>query len=174
MEPMSWPKRLPPLRKIVIADAGPLIAFARINQLGLLTQVFEGVLVTDEVFNECTMRTDFPETKVICEAFHNKQLQRCDTPTLHFELALCVDVGEASAIAVALELGYGVLMDDKAGRSMAKNLGIATIGTVGVLVLAKQKRLIPALKPLLEQLTQSGYFLGDSLINNALLLVGEG
>ena len=52
MEPMSWPKRLPPLRKIVIADAGPLIAFARINQLGLLTQVFEGVLVTEEVINE--------------------------------------------------------------------------------------------------------------------------
>lgn len=133
---MSWPKRSLPLRKIVIADAGPLIAFARINQLCLLTQVFEGILVTDEVFNECTMRTDFPETKVICEAFHNKQLQRCDTPTLHFELALCVDVGEASAIAVALEMGYGVLMDDKAGRRMAKNLGIATIGTVGVLVLA--------------------------------------
>jgi len=108
MEPMSWPKRLPPLRKIVIADAGPLIAFARINQLVLLTQVFEGVLVTEEVFNECTMRTDFPETKVIHEAFHNKLLQRCDTPTLHFELALCVDVGEASAIAVALELGYGL------------------------------------------------------------------
>lgn len=171
---MSWPKRSLPLRKIVIADAGPLIAFARINQLGLLTQVFEGILVTDEVFNECTMRTDFPETKVICEAFHNKQLQRCDTPTLHFGLALCVDVGEASAIAVALEMGYGVLMDDKAGRRMAKNLGIATIGTVGVLVLAKQKRFIPALKPLLEQLTQTGYFLGDTLINKALLLVWEG
>ena len=42
------------------AGAGPLIAFARINQLGLLTQVFEGVLMTDEVINECTMRTDFP------------------------------------------------------------------------------------------------------------------
>jgi len=42
------------------AGAGPLIAFARINQLGLLTQVFEGVLMTDEVINECTMRTDSP------------------------------------------------------------------------------------------------------------------
>lgn len=54
---MSWPKRWRPLRKIVIADAGPLIAFARLNQVGLLVQVFESVMLIDEVFNECTCRS---------------------------------------------------------------------------------------------------------------------
>lgn len=161
------------MRKIVIADAGPLIAFARLHQLGLLAQVFERVMVTDEVFNECTARSDFPETQVIHEAAKNQLLQRCATPASHFELALHVDAGEASAIAVAIELGCGVLMDDKAGRRMAKNFGVATIGTVSVLVLAKHKQLIPAVKPLLDQLTQSGYFLGDDLIAHTLLAAGE-
>jgi len=125
------------LRKIVVADAGPLIAFSRLNQLGLLAQVFERTMVTDEVFNECTYRSDFAETKVIQDAVKSKLLRRCATPASHFELALHVDAGEASAIAAAVELGCGVLMDDKAGRRMARNFGLASIGTVGVLVLAK-------------------------------------
>ena len=95
------------------------------------------------------------------------------TPPVHFELALHVDAGEASAIAAAAEWGCGVLMDDKAGRRMAKNFCVASIGTVGVLVLAGQKKLFPSIKPLLDQLTASGYFLGDKLIASARASVGE-
>ena len=159
--------------KIVVADAGPLIAFARLQQLQLLPQLFARVMVTDEVFTECTHRPDFTETRLIQEAFKNQLLQRCTAPTSHFELALHVDAGEASAIAVAIELSCGVLMDDKAGRRMAKNLGVPAIGTVGVLVLAKQKQLILAIKPLLDQLTRAGYFLGDDLIASTLQTAGE-
>ena len=100
-------------------------------------------------------------------------LQRCATPSSQFDLALHVDTGEASAIAAAIELNCAVLMDDKAGRRMAKNLGVAAIGTVVVLVLAKQKGLIQAVKPCLDQLNRSGHFLGDSLIASALLATGE-
>jgi len=161
------------LPKIVIADAGPLIAFARLGQIGLLTQVFAQVLVTEQVFAECTCRADFAETQPILEAAQTQMIQRCTAPASHFELALHVDAGEASAIAAAAEWGCGVLMDDKAGRRMAKNFGVASIGTVGVLVLAQQKKLVPNIKPLLDQLTQSGYFLGDKLIASALAAVGE-
>lgn len=159
--------------KIVIADAGPLIAFARLGQIGLLTQVFSQVRVTEQVFAECTCRADFAETQPILEAAQTQMIQRCTAPASHFELALHVDAGEASAIAAAAEWGCGVLMDDKAGRRMAKNFGVASIGTVGVLVLAKQKKLVSNIKPLLNQLTQSGYFLGDKLIASALAAVGE-
>ncbi|MCF8209270.1 MAG: DUF3368 domain-containing protein [Rhodoferax sp.] len=161
------------MRKLVIADAGPLIAFARLSQMELLAQVFDSVLVTDEVIRECTCRPDFAEASTIQAAINNQVLQRCVTPVSHVELALQVDAGEASAVAAAIALGCGVLMDDKAGRRMARNFGVATIGTVGVLVLAKQKRHIAAIKPLLDQLTQTGYFLGDSLIASALMSVGE-
>lgn len=79
----------------------------------------------------------------------------------HFELALHVDGGEAHTIAATAKWGCGVLMDDKAGRRMTKNFCVPCIGTVGVLVLAKQKNLLPSIKPLLDQLTSSAYFLGD-------------
>ncbi len=143
------------------------------SELELLRQVFAQVLVTEEVFAECTCRSDFAEAKPILEAAHNLLIHRCTTPASQFELALHVDSAEASAIAAAAEWACGVLMDDKAARRMAKNFGVASIGTVGVLVLAKQKKLLPSIKPLLDQLTQSGYFLGDKLMDSALAAVGE-
>jgi len=53
------------------------------------------------------------------------------------------------------------------------NFGLPTIGTVGLLVLAKQKKHLAAIKPLLDELTRSGYFLGESLIVSALTAAGE-
>lgn len=161
------------MRKLVVADAGPLIAFARLGLLALLPQLFARVMVTDEVLGECTYRTDFAESAIIGNAVKSRWLQRCTTPVLHFELALHVDAGEASSIAAAAAMRCGVLMDDKAGRRMARNFAVPCIGTVGVLLLAKQKHLLEALQPLLEQLTQSGYFLGDALIASALAAAGE-
>ena len=160
------------MNKLVIADAGPLIAFARLHQLGLLPQIFGRVFVTEMVFAECAGRADFPESPLIREAVDKKQLELCAAPDFS-AYAQKIDAGEASAIAVAIEYGCGVLMDDKAGRKMAANAGVPAIGTVGVLVLAKRKGLVPLLAPLLEELAGSGYFLGEGIIAAALAVSGE-
>jgi len=160
------------LSKIVIADAGPLIAFARLHQLVLLPQIFGRVLVTDIVFAECAGRSDFPESPLIREAVDKQQLELCASPDFS-AYTQKIDAGEASAIAVAIDFGCGVIMDDKAGRRMATNASVPVIGTVGVLVLAKRKGLVPLVKPLLERLVSSGYFLSGEIIAAALLASGE-
>lgn len=160
------------MNKLVIADAGPLIAFARLHQIGLLPQLFGRVLVTDIVFRECAGRSDFPESALLHEAVTRKQLELCAAPDFS-AFAQKIDAGEASAIAVAIDYGCGVLMDDKAGRSMAANAGVPVIGTVGVLVLAKRRNMIPLVAPLLENLAASGYFLGAEIIAAALSASGE-
>ena len=160
------------MSKIVIADAGPLIAFARLHQIGLLPQLFGRVLVTDIVFRECAGRIYFPESALIQESVSKKQLELCASPDFS-AFAQKIDAGEASAIAVAIDFGCGVLMDDKAGRKMATNAGVPVIGTVGVLVLAKRNGLIPLVMPLLEALATSGYFLSEEIISAALAASGE-
>jgi predicted nucleic acid-binding protein len=160
------------LNKLVIADAGPLIAFARLHHISLLPQIFGRVLVTDIVFEECAGRSYFPESTLIQEAVSKKQLELCAAPDFS-AFSQKIDPGEASAIAVAIDFGCGVLMDDKAGRKMATNAGIPVIGTVGVLVLAKRKGLVPLVKPLLENLATSGYFLGAEIVAAALKSSGE-
>ncbi len=159
---------------------GELVRDAEAGKRSIVTKHGQGVFVVmpfDEATlrggAECTCRSDCAEAKPILEAAQNQVIQRCTTPPVHFELALHVDAGEASAIAAAAEWGCGVLMDDKAGRRMAKNFCVASIGTVGVLVLAGQKKLLPSIKPLLDQLTASGYFSGDKLIASARASVGE-
>lgn len=160
------------MNKIVIADAGPLIAIARLHQLVLLPQIFGRVLVTDIVFAECTERSDFSESAIIKKAVAQKHLELCASPDFS-AYTQKIDAGEASAIAVAIDLGCGVIMDDKAGRRMATNASVPMIGTVGVLVLAKRKSLVPLVRPLLEHLVSSGYFLSDEIIAAALQASGE-
>lgn len=160
------------MNKLVIADAGPLIAFARLHQIGLLPQIFDRVFVTDVVFAECAGRADFPESPLIREAVYKKQLELCTAPDFS-AYAQKIDAGEASAIAVAIEYGCGVLMDDKAGRRMATNAGVPVIGTVGVLVLAKRKGIVQLVMPLLDALSASGYFLSEEIIAAALIASGE-
>lgn len=160
------------MNKVVIADAGPLIAFARLRRIDLLPQVFKQVFVADIVFAECTGRPDFLESALITEAVAKGQLKLCAAPDFS-AYAQKIDAGEASAIAVAIDYGCGVLMDDKAGRYMAANAGVLVIGTVGVLVLAKRKGPIPLVKPLLGALGSSGYFLGKEIIDAALAASGE-
>lgn len=160
------------MNKIIIADAGPLIAFARLHQISLLPQLFGRVLVTDIVFAECAGRSDFRENALIHEAVSRKQLELCAAPDFSV-FAQKIDVGEASAIAVAIDFGCGVLMDDKAGRRMASNAGVPVIGTVGALVLAKRKGRVQLVMPLLESLAASGYFLGEEIIAAALVASGE-
>jgi hypothetical protein len=160
------------LNKIVIADAGPLIAFARLHQISLLPQIFGRVLVTDIVFTECAGRSDYPESVLIQEAVIWKQLELCTAPNFSAFVPK-IDDGEASAIAMAIECRCGVLMDDKAGRRMATNASVPVIGTVGALVLAKRRCLVPLVMPLLKNLIATGYFLSEEIIAAALTGSGE-
>jgi predicted nucleic acid-binding protein len=88
-------------------------------------------------------------------------------------LKLMVDDGESEAIALAYELGFRLVVDDKQARNIAKRLDIEIIGTVGILVKAKQLGLIDQLLTILEALENKGFYLSQSLKTEALILVGE-
>ncbi len=159
-----------PSNRLVVADAGPLIALARLEQLALPAKLFR-VMVTSTVLAECEVKPDCDEGLAIRNAVDRRLFRLIDAPDI--DCAWGIDAGEASAIAVALEVGGGVLIDDKAGRAVASRLGCPLLGTVGVLVLGKRKGLVAEVRPLLDRLRQSGYFLGDALVVDALRLAGE-
>ncbi len=66
-----------------------------------------------------------------------------------------------------------VIVDDLAARRCAVALGIPVRGTLGLVLTAKQRGTIPAARPILEQLRDSGMYLSDRVMNQALALVGE-
>jgi predicted nucleic acid-binding protein len=59
-------------------------------------------------------------------------------------------------------------MDDRAGRMEARSRGLALIGSAAVIGLAKTQGLVPAARPLLEQMVASGYFIGPSIVSSIL------
>ena len=88
-------------------------------------------------------------------------------------LRLLVDAGEAEAIALASEKGCRLISDDKQARAVAKRLGVSVIGTVGILVRAKQEGVITEIKPILDDLEANSFFISQALRDEALRLVGE-
>lgn len=66
-----------------------------------------------------------------------------------------------------------VIIDDLAARRCAITLGIPLRGTLGIVLVAKKRNIIPAARPLVEQLRRCGMYLSDSVINQALAMVGE-
>jgi predicted nucleic acid-binding protein len=99
-----------------------------------------------------------------------------------------VDPGPAPAILERWDLGLGetsvltwaythpgttAILDDLAARRCANSLGIPVRGTLGLILTAKRRRMIPQARPVLEQLRAAGMYLSDSVMNRALKTVGE-
>lgn len=167
-------------RRVVIADAGALIALARIESLPLLRKLFERIVITTTVRGEILPTgAVFPDTSLLKHALSEGWIEMVDEPQNDWKpMNLGIDMGVASSIHIACywrDAGDDVLlvMDDHAGRLEAKNYGLPLIGTAAIIGLAKVEGLIPAARPLLERPVQSGYFIGQAVIEAVLTDVGE-
>lgn len=159
------------MNKVIIADASPLIAFGGIDKLSVLFDLFGKVVIPEIVATECLIDKTRPGATAISKAIDDKLIQIAhSTKELHQdnnELAK-LDDGEAAAIALAYSLNLPLVIDEKLGRDVAKKLGVKIIGTIGVLLLAKEKKMLGTIKPILLQLKSGGYFLSTALIKDAL------
>lgn len=167
-------------RRVVIADAGPLIALARIEALDLLRQLFGRVYITTTVRDELLpAQGGFADADTLLTPLAEGWISVAEVPASDFRpLNPGVDAEEASAIHVACtwrEAGDAVLilMDDRAGRMEAQHRGLTLIGLAAMIGLAKTHGFIPAARPLLERMVASGYFIGPSIIAAVLAHVGE-
>jgi predicted nucleic acid-binding protein len=86
-----------------------------------------------------------------------------------------LDRGEAEAIALACEVGASlVLLDEREGRRTALRLGLRCAGVVGVLLEAKERGMVEAVRPLLDALRDTtGFYLTAEVYRHALVLAGE-
>ncbi len=138
-----------------------LIGLERIGHLDILSALFDPVTTPSEVAREFGNQFSW----LTAQAPSNQALVAA--------LKLLVDDGEAEAMALAAELNYRLVSDDREARAVAKQLGLPIIGTVGILIKAKEAQLIPAIKPLIDDLELNGFFLSHALKAEALRLAGE-
>lgn len=73
------------------------------------------------------------------------------------------NIGEAEAIALAVEVGASrLIIDERLGRQAAKDLDIKMAGILGILLLAKGQNLIEAVKPVMDDLISQAHFRASS------------
>ena len=151
---------------VVATDTGPLIALAVMDLLPVLRVLFNSVLVPPAVVTECLNDLSKPMADRIGEALANRLLEeRSVTNRDYCELlAQVLDPGEAETIALAKEKNAVALIDEAAARKVAARENIETIGSLYVLIRAKQENLVSAVTPLLNRLLEHGYHLDRSLV----------
>ncbi|MGD7037149.1 DUF3368 domain-containing protein [Methylotuvimicrobium buryatense] len=150
---------------IVIADAGPLIALAKINQLQLLPALFGKVLMTQAVADEC-LRGQSADTLLIEQALTSEWLQCVDNPDFKHPLSRSLGLGEQSSIEYALQTNGNALLilDDALARKQALRKQLLIVGTAALLFAAQRKTLIPDAEALIAELRQMGYRISDAVI----------
>ncbi len=159
-----------------VADSSVLIALSAIGQLELLPRRFpEGILVPHAVWREGveTGRGRPGATEVASVSWITVSgLQDKNLVSL---LRTDMDEGEAEAIALCREQGTEVvLLDEKDARRVARRLGLAVLGTVGVLIWAKRAGWVASLRQELDALhMQRGFHLSRSVHEEALRIAGE-
>jgi predicted nucleic acid-binding protein len=151
---------------IIVSNAGPLIALAKIERFGLLRALFGKLYIPQAVYDEVvvigTGRAGANETEQAIGDWI--EVQGVKDLVMVRSLLTKLGKGESEAIALALEMKADlVLLDDYKARATAEFVGLNMTGTVGMLSSAQKNGLISDLKSLLDELQAQGFRLSDKV-----------
>ena len=152
---------------IVVSDTSPITALLTVGAADVLPTLFGEVIIPEAV------RDELLRTHSTLPDWMRVEPVKDRLGALRF--AEEVDLGEAEAIELAKELHADrLLVDERKGRRLALQEGLSVIGLVGIVLLARRRKLIPSARALLDRLEQeAGMYLSERLKDEALKTVGE-
>lgn len=160
---------------IVVSNTTPLVGLASIGQFHLLRQMFREIYIPQAVQNEAVVKQSQEggaRQEILTADWIN--FVNVKNRTAVQSLTDALDLGEAETIVLAQELDADwVLMDEKKGRNKLAELSLNKIGTVGILLKAKQIGLLTALGPELDKLEKWQFRISQSIVDAILRQAGE-
>lgn len=160
---------------IIVSNTTPLVGLASIQRFDLLQRLFGEVYIPQAVYDEAVVkgREEGGAKREVSGAKWIRVVQVKDRSAVEMLLDE-MDLGEAEAIVLAREIGADwVLMDEKKGRRKLSQMGINKIGTLGILLKAKQLGLLPVIRPEIEKLRQHGFSISQDVIDAVLQQANE-
>ena len=155
---------------IVVSNTSPLIGLASIHRFGLLYRMFGQVIISQAVYREAVTegREIGGAKREVMAAAWIETRSVMDRVAVD-ELLERLDEGEAETIVLAREMSADwVLMDERRGRKILTEWGLKKIGTLGILLKAKQLGLLPVVRPDIELLCQEGFTVSQEVIDAIL------
>jgi len=160
---------------IVVSDTSPLRALQVLSLVQLLEDMYREVIIPPQVAAELAR----PQRRFAAFDLHKWPFIRVERSQNIGLLAQIqtrqLDPGETEALALALEKSAVLLLiDERLGRRVATEMGLHPVGTLGILLQAKQQGLVAAIRPLINQLqVQIDFRLSPALTAEVLRIAGE-
>lgn len=135
---------------VVISDTTAITNLFQIGKIEILQELYEEIIIPMSVKNELDV---IPAQKIFLEKVDWIKVEKVSSQSLKNKLLETLDIGEAEAIALTIEKNASLLIiDEKIGREISKSYNLSIIGMLGVLIEAKEKKIISHIKPILDDL----------------------
>ena len=159
-----------------VSDATPLIYLSKIGCVHFLKEVFEEIVISEGIYDEVIVKgKEKGENDILLiEEFIKEKFIIIKKPRAVMEIDK-LDRGEKESISLCKELKIStILIDERAGFSVAQMLNLIPIRTTSVFVILLDRKIINLnkYKELLKLLPEKGYFL-DAQTYQKLLSIGE-
>ncbi|MCH8127734.1 DUF3368 domain-containing protein [candidate division KSB1 bacterium] len=148
--------------KNIVCNSSCIIALERIGHLEILLKSVEIILIPEAVQKEIGNKIKKISVKTV--------------KNIAVVSSLCTQIGdgESEAIALALEISnIHILLDDKKARRIAKELSLKVIGTIGLILRAKDRGIISEIKPILDNFQEVGFRISGTLYSEAMRIAKE-
>ncbi|MBD2664001.1 hypothetical protein B6N60_03606 [Richelia sinica FACHB-800] len=159
---------------IIVSDTTPLSELAKVGKIELLRDIFGTVIIPEEVYIEVTTG-NHPAVNLVKSADWIEIRAVSDLEKLsNLRIVTNLGAGECAAMILAEELeAHQLLMDDLDARRVALSRNLKIIGTIGILLVAKQQGLISSIKDILDALIAEGKHISSRLYEEALAAAHE-
>ncbi|NRF41182.1 DUF3368 domain-containing protein [Pedobacter foliorum] len=148
---------------IIITETSCFITLEKIGAFEILHQVFKNIVTTPEI-----------QQKFGSELPNWIEIRSVRDTALQEVFKENVDAGEASAIALAMETSNAILIvDDLKGRKLASRMALNFMGTLGLLVKAKEYGVILNVRPYIEKIQATDFRISPALVDLVLERTGE-
>lgn len=147
---------------LVVSDTSPLNYLVLIGVEHVLPSLYGSVVIPSQVLGELT----HAETPAIVRDWALNLPNWIEVWTGDASRFPTLDEGEAAALEMALSSNAKLLVDEADARLMAHSLGVATIGTIGILTEAHEGGLV-GFESAIEALAQTNFRVHASVINQA-------
>lgn len=160
------------MARLVLSDAGPLIALARLDGLPWLTELFGLVHVTPEVLAEILTKRGGTDEVLLEQALNFGVLEPLGTSPATPAYPHLGD-GEASCLRVAAAASAPplIILDDRLARREAARVEIPIVGVAAIIGRAELRGLIPSAAVTLAKLLQTDYRIGKNVVDEVLAWV---
>ena len=157
---------------IIVSDTTPIISLMKVGRLDLLHQLYGEICIPEAVYNELTASSAFrSEANRILQSTFIRIVEVQERRAVDIlRRATYLDLGESEAIVYADKVKADILlMDERAGRKVAKSMGITVTGTVVILLSGFDEQLMNANDVLnaLKELEKAGRWISNALLEYA-------